>query len=39
VGPRADMDAVAVRKIPSPYGEKNAGHSARSLVATLTDQP
>jgi len=36
VGPRAGMEAVAKRKIPSPCRESNPGHPAPSLVATLS---
>jgi hypothetical protein len=33
VGPRASLDAVAKRKIPSPRRESNPNRPARSLVA------
>jgi hypothetical protein len=36
VGPRASMDAVAKRKIPSPFQESNPSCPARSLVAIST---
>jgi hypothetical protein len=39
VGPRAGLDAVVKRKIPSPCGEWNPGRSARSLVTILTELP
>jgi hypothetical protein len=38
-GPRAGLDVVAKRKIPSPYRKSNSGTSARSLVTVLTELP
>jgi len=37
VGPRAGLDAVAMRKIPYPLQESNPGHSTRSRVTILTE--
>jgi len=38
VGPRAGLDSVAKRKIPSPRRELNIGRPAR-LVIILTELP
>jgi hypothetical protein len=37
VGPRAGLNAVAKRKIPSPCGESNSDRPVRSLVTILTE--
>jgi hypothetical protein len=37
VGPRAGLDTVSKRKIPSPHWESNPDHPACSLVAILTE--
>jgi hypothetical protein len=37
VGPRAVVDAVVKRKIPSPRRESNPDHPVRSLVSILIE--
>jgi hypothetical protein len=37
VGPRTGLDAVAKRKIPSPFRESNPNHPAHSQVALPTE--
>jgi hypothetical protein len=39
MSPRADLSAVAERKIPSPYQESNPCRPVRSLVAIPTELP
>jgi len=39
VGPRAGLDAVEKREIPSPCRELNPDRPARSLVSILTELP
>jgi len=35
MGPRANLNAVARRKSPSPYRKSNPGRPARSVTAVL----
>jgi len=39
MGPRAGMDAMVKRKIPTPYRESNPHHPARSPALILTILP
>jgi len=39
VGPRAGLDAVSKRRIPSPCRKSNPGRLAHNLVTILTELP